>query len=118
MRRAFLVSLLGLLLAACASASASQTQRFSGTWDWHFETSAFTTDAGEGPYWLAGDGAVWDQLSAPFSESGPWGRAHLIVEGRLSPPGQYGHLGAYSRELRVTRVMEAREVPLGESSVH
>lgn len=111
MRRNILSAVLGLALAACATV-AGEPQRYSGTWDWHFETSSFTTDGGEGPYWLVGEGEVWSELNAPFQQAGrgPWGRAHLVVEGELSPPGRYGHLGAYERELRVTRVIEAQLV--------
>ncbi len=108
MRRAFLAGVFAL--AACASAPVGPP-RFSGSWEFHFETSAFRTDAGEGPYWLAGDGEVWPQLTAPLTQAGsPWGEAHIVVEGELSAPGSYGHLGAYARELRVTRVIESRLV--------
>lgn len=108
MRRAFLVGLLGLALAACTTTPASQ--RYSGTWDWHFETSSFTTDDGRGPYWLVAEGAAWDQINAPLRNSGrgPYGRVHLVVEGELSAPGRHGHMGAYTHELRVTRVLETR----------
>jgi hypothetical protein len=118
MRRAFLTSLFAVFLVACASPSPAGPRRFSGEWEWHFETSSFLTDSGEGPYWLAADGSVWQQLNAPFQNSGagPWGRAHLVIEGELSAPGAYGHLGAYSRELRVTRVIEARLISTRESS--
>ncbi len=107
MRRVFLIGL--LVLAACASAAPAGPRRFAGTWAFHFETSAFVTDAGEGPYWLAAvEGEVWPQLTAPFTQAGgPWGEAHIVVEGELSAPGQYGHLGAYERELHVTRVIES-----------
>jgi len=110
MRRAFLAGLFGLAITSCASAEPAGSQRFSGSWDWHFETSAFRTDDGDGPYWLVADGAVWQQINAPFQEAGrgPWGELHLVVEGQLGPRGSYGHLGAYERELRVTRVIEAR----------
>lgn len=109
MRRAFLAGLLGLALSACASQASTGPQRFSGSWDWHFETSAFVSDEGRGPYWLSGEGAVWGEITSPIERSGrgPWGRVHLVVEGELSAPGQYGHLGAYERELRVTRVIES-----------
>jgi hypothetical protein len=109
MIRAFLVGLMGLAVAACASDASTGPQRISGSWDWHFETSAFMTDAGAGPYWLSAQGAVWGVITAPIERSGrgPWGRLHLVVEGELSGPGQYGHLGAYERELRVTRVIES-----------
>ncbi|GAM99263.1 hypothetical protein U91I_02909 [alpha proteobacterium U9-1i] len=108
MRRAFLTGLLAVSLAACASTSAAP-QRYSGVWDWHFETSSFRTDEGRGPYWLSGEGAVWDQLNAPLQArgQGPWGRLRIVVEGELSEPGRYGHLGAYERELRVTRVISS-----------
>ncbi len=66
---------------------------------------------------MSGEAGVWEQLQAPFGDGGPWGRAHLVVEGRLSAPGSYGHLGAYSRELRVTRVIEAQLLARRESSV-
>jgi hypothetical protein len=107
MRRAFLAALLGLALSACATPAAPQ--RYSGTWDWHFETSSFTTDDGRGPWWLHAEGAAWEQLNAPLrAGGGPWGRVHLVVEGHLSAPGHYGHMAAYEREFRVTRVIEAR----------
>lgn len=108
MRRVFLAGLLALSLAACASTSAAP-QRYSGVWDFQFETSAFRTDEGRGPYWLSGDGAAWEQLNAPLQArgQGPYGRLRVVVEGELSAPGRYGHLGAYERELRVTRVISS-----------
>ncbi len=112
MRRWFLGALLGLGLAACASSAPAAPQRFAGVWDWHFETSSFVTEDGRGPWWLSAEGAAWEALNAPFAAAGrgPWGRLRVVVEGELSEPGQYGHLGAYERELRVTRVVEARLV--------
>jgi len=109
MRRAFLGGLLALPLVACATDSNSGPRAFTGVWQWSFETSAFTTTHGEGPYWLVAEGANWEALVAPLRASGgPWGRVAVVIEGNLSPVGQYGHLGAYSRQLRVTRVIEAR----------
>lgn len=107
MRRAFLLALLGLA-AACATAPAQE--RYSGTWEWRFETSAFTTDDGRGPYWLVADGAAWEQINAPLRASGrgPYGRVHLVAEAEVGPPGRHGHMGAYTNEFRVTRVIEAR----------
>ncbi len=108
MRRAFLAGLLALPLAACATPAGPKT--YSGEWDWHFETSSFRAADGQGPYWLAAEGSAWDQIVAPLQRSGggPWGRVALTVEGELSAPGQYGHLGAYERQLRVIRVIDAR----------
>lgn len=37
---------------------------------------------------------------------------YLELDGALSEPGRYGHMGWYSRELRVTRVLQVtRDVP-------
>jgi hypothetical protein len=115
MRRALLAGLLAMALSACATAPSPATHRYSGTWDWHFETSSFTTDDAEGPWWLHAEGEAWEQLNAPFRRAGeaPWGRLHVVVEGELSPPGHYGHMAAYDRELRVTRVIEATPIAGG-----
>lgn len=108
MRRAFLLGLLAL--SACASAPAGTPRRFSGTFEFQFETASFRPDTGGGRYWLAADGRVWRDVIAPIERSGagPWGSVLLVVEGYLSVPGQYGHLGAYERELWVTRVIDAQ----------
>lgn len=106
MRRLFLIGLFAL--AACASTPHAQPVRYTGTLNWGFETSSFTTDAGDGPYWLSSD-TVWDQVVRPLRTSGhgPWGRVHLVVEGNLSPSGAYGQMGSYPHELKVTRVIES-----------
>lgn len=107
MKRLFLIGLLAL--AACATTPRVEAQRYSGTLNWGFETSSFTTDAGEGPYWLSSD-TVWDQVVAPLrtaNRHNPWGRVHVVVEGELSPAGAYGQLGGYAHELKVTRVIES-----------
>ncbi|WP_395648153.1 hypothetical protein [Terricaulis sp.] len=110
MRRVFLAGLLSLAIASCATPAPAQVQRFSGTFDWHFETSSFRPDDGGGPYWLSADGDAFEQIAAPLghADRGTWGRFHIVVEARLSPEGRYGHMGGYRRELHVTRVIETR----------
>lgn len=108
-RRALLIAALGV--SACAANPVSGVRRYAGRWDFHFETSSFVTSDGEGPWWLSGEGDAWPALTAPFGEAGsPWGVLDIVVEGELSAPGQYGHLGAYDRELRITRVISTRLV--------
>ena len=108
MRRAFLAGLSALALSACAS-STPDNPRFTGVWEWAFETSSFTTTHGEGPYWLVASGPAHDALTAPLRQAGStYGRVAIVVEGALSAPGHYGQLGAYQRQLLVTRVVEAR----------
>lgn len=110
MRRAFLLALLSFALGACALPASAYTQRFSGTFDWGFETSSLHPDRGGGPYWVSFEGDALERIAAPLGQTdrGTWGRFHLVVEGRLSPEGHYGHMGAYRRELHVTRVIESR----------
>ena len=109
MKRAFLIGLLALALSSCSTPQGAR-RTFTGVWEWSFETSSFRTDRGVGPYWLTAEGDNWEQLVQPLRASGqgPWGKVAVVVEGDLSAPGQYGHLGAYSHQLRVTRVIEAR----------
>jgi hypothetical protein len=116
MRRALLAGLAGLGLAACVSKSAPASNVYSGELDWHFETSSFVTNDGRGPWWLSADGAVWSDVVAPIQRGGggPWGQVRLTVEAELSAPGRYGHMGAYEREIRVTRVISSELI----SSAH
>ncbi len=113
MRRAVIMLLTSCFLGACAGQARDHVDRFSGLFTFGFETSAFVSDDGLGPWWLSSHGEVWPDVVAPIDAEGrgPWGQAHLVVEGVLSKPGRYGHLGAYSRELVVTRVIEAQRVP-------
>ena len=112
MKRAFLAGLMALALSACVNA-APGPDTFTGVWNWGFETSSFTTTRGAGPYWLVATGDTQQQLTAPLHPAGspwgsPWGRVAIVVEGTLSPPGHYGQMGAYSRQLTVTRVIDAQ----------
>jgi hypothetical protein len=109
MRRRELLAALALVSAGCASTASEAPATYLGEWEWRFETSSFASSDGRGPWWLSGEGEVWEQISAPITQAGngPWGRVRLTVEGELSAPGTYGHLGAYERELRVTRVIRA-----------
>lgn len=106
MKRFFLAGLVGLALASCVT-PAPAAQRYSGEFVWGFEMSSFRSDDGRGPYWLSSEADAWAQIVAPIEQEGrgPWGRVHLVVEGRLSGAGHYGQLGAYEHELRVTRVI-------------
>lgn len=57
-------------------------------------------------YWLSADPGVelYDAYHAAVGED--YLPAYIHLTGRLSPPGQYGHLGAYTRELTITEILE------------
>lgn len=106
--RLALASLLMFALSACATTSA---QNYSGVYVTAFETEAFYSYDGGDPYWVSADPAVHAALQAPIPRPiDPQTGARVVVEvqGVLSPPGRYGGLGAYTRELHVTRVISAR----------
>ncbi|MGE3143172.1 MAG: hypothetical protein AB7L65_07600 [Hyphomonadaceae bacterium] len=109
MKNAALLSALAML-AACATPAAPQ--RWSGIYETQFETSSFSPEGGQERWWVsAADAAAAAQLRAAIAapaEGPPWGRAAVTLEGVLSAPGRYGHLGAYERSLEVTRVISAR----------
>lgn len=75
------------------------------TWWWG---KAYPTD----PDWLMVDD-LFDDSCDP--EEDPYcGLVYMEVDGSVSEPGQYGHLGQYERELIVSRVYYASvDVPAG-----
>jgi len=114
MRRAFLFGLMGLAVLAggCASASAQQEEpaRYRGLYVFGFETSTFVPDGADRGWWVEATPEARHALHAaalprPQPHDAIFVRAE--VEGELSPPGQYGHLGAYERTLTITRVISA-----------
>lgn len=107
--RIALASLLMLALSACATSPA--THRYAGVYVYGFEIEAFYSYDGGDPYWVSAEPAAHEALQAPIPHPvDPQAGARVVVEvqGVLSQPGRYGHLGAYSRELHVTRVISAR----------
>lgn len=103
-----LAALVALTLASCATPETGP-QRWSGRYEWSFETSSFVADGGRENWWVAADNPeAGAALNAAVATPGsPWGSARITVEGSISAPGHYGHLGAYQRELHVTRVISA-----------
>ena len=70
----------------------------SGTWTIWYETSAFDADHLGGNSWLSFlPGMRWDRRGG--AEGSKPRTLRVLVVGYLSPPGRYGHLGVYGREL-------------------
>ena len=106
-----IVAFTAVLVVACSSA-APATERFSGIYADGFEMQAFTA-AGRGESWWVNfepearkalDAAKGPNPKTPFGF-----RFRLEIEGRLSAPGHYGHLGAYPRIITITRVISAAQ---------
>jgi len=104
-------AVLATLATGCATSPASeggaQFERYSGFYRQGFEQSDFYPGDGGGPWWLSYDGDFWSRIE-PFGKGAGRGNYVLVrieVAGELSAVGDYGHLGAYQRELRVERLL-------------
>lgn len=86
---------------------------YAGLFRFGFERSDFTRVGTRERWWLTGDIAdltgriARPSLDKPAELRNP---VFLVVEGELSEPGYYGHLGAYRRELRVIEVLEIKQM--------
>ena len=106
------------MLAVCATMSAwaqdapSDTRRFRGVYVNGWEVQLFIENGRENeqPYWIAmtpeARTALGAVLPAEF-ESGEGVRVRITFDGRLSPPGRYGHLGVYAHTVLVENVIHA-----------
>jgi hypothetical protein len=107
-----------LMLAICSAPFASaqdgpsQTRRFSGVYVNGWEVQLFIENGRENeqPYWITmtpeARAVVGAVLPAEF-EPGEGVRVHITFDGRLSPPGHYGHLGVYPYTVLVENVIRA-----------
>ena len=105
MTRRFIALGTATILSVCcvvsaSSSSAQGTPRgdtYYGQYSFGFEKSEFIPSGRHERWWLSGNiGDIEQRAISPVFVS---------VEGQLSEPGRYGHLGAYSRELIVKRVL-------------
>lgn len=118
-RRAVLAGALCLGLGglpACADPSSDWPSEgiYDGYYFGGFEQSEFRPVGSRGVrWWLNGDLSAVNErfhihLDGRFErEHPPVSPVRIRVQGQLSRPGQYGHMSAYSRELTVTRVLQA-----------
>jgi hypothetical protein len=107
-----LLSLMGavavLLCGGCAtSRQPDPGEVYSGTYFYNFESSSFTPDGTDEAWCLSGN---MEQAELPAKgASGPWGTAHVVVRGTLSPPGHYCNMGASKFVLKVSQVLKVSD---------
>jgi hypothetical protein len=84
---------------------------FQGYYTHGFEVSQFTPQGTNEKWWL--EGSIEDiirQLVAPKDETPKLkSPIYIVVEGKLSKPGKYGHLGGYVRRLSVEKVVQVKQ---------
>lgn len=102
---------LPLLLGACASATGPAAERHRGLYTWGFEVSGFQPCGSSESWWVtAGD------LYPRYREvaTADYQPVYVEVTGEVGPPGRYGHMGAYSREIAVRDVAVMRPLREGD----
>lgn len=108
-------SLLAMSLLSCTTPHVpaetvtwGPVRTYSGSYTPGWEFSDFTPVSSKETWWLSGNLERFSPLKEGYHPHG----VHLFVtvEAQLSSPGQYGHLGHFPRELRVTRVISVRRL--------
>lgn len=110
---AFLLLILCAATPAVAQEGASETRRFSGVYVNGWEVQLFIENGRENeqPYWIAMTPDARAALAAVLPgelEAGEGIRVRITFDGRLSPPGRYGHLGVYPHTVLVENVIGAQ----------
>ncbi len=99
--------------SAIAQNTPSETRRFTGVYVDGWEVQLFIENGRENeqPYWFAMTPEARSAIAAVMPdqlEPGEGVRVHVTFDGRLSPPGQFGHLGAYSHTVLAEHVINAQ----------
>lgn len=92
-----------VLQAGCALVPGPPVHR--GLVSFGFEVEGFTPCDADGQWWVADAPAdlrerYRDAVGFRYTP------VYVVVEGTLSPPGEYGHLGAYDRQISISRLVE------------
>ena len=99
---------LPLALGACVStvAGPERLEVVRGHYSLGFEVDSFRECGSEESWWVTDAGP----LRARYQELSPAQYQSVYVElrGEAGPRGQYGHMGAYARELSVDEVLLVR----------
>ncbi len=76
----------------------------AGVYSRSFEVAAFATDDSDETWWV-----VSSALNSLMNERGV-SELRVVLSGRLSPEGTYGHLGAYRHCLAEPKIVEVLDV--------
>jgi len=80
-----------------------------------FETREFRPLSSAGERWWVEGSLPCAFLTFNQETNAPWHRVYVELEGSVSSPGQFGHMGAYQRKLSVDRVVSCRPLQEGET---
>jgi|GEM_PF-2562464 len=77
-----------------------EAERFTGIYEAGWELETFRPCGTAEEWW------TWSTARIVHDDPRGWGRRLVVVEGEVSAPGRYGHLGRYTRQIVITRVIE------------
>lgn len=101
-RCAVLLLLMASVLAGCDDDPSRPPIEVTGTYRFGFETSVLEPCGLDEAWWVTNPEILAEQYVN--ITNAPYELVFVSVAGAKSPPGSYGHLGAYSREFTVTEV--------------
>ena len=101
-----LVVVLAMLSLASAACEGERRSTFRGRYLHAFEASAFTECGATEGWWASFEARhpTLDSAIAAERALEDHTEVYLVVRGRLSPEGSYGHLGGSRRELRIEAI--------------
>lgn len=81
-----------------------------------FEEAGFRPCGSDEQWWIVGSDDNINELQQKWNDLGlPWyEHGYAEVKGERTSKGEYGHLGAYDRELDVKDILEVRLLKEGE----
>ncbi len=97
----------------------AEVSRVEGVYIRGFEVNVLIPDGGKEPWWVITDADEFYAKMAPLlpdkgdkmlSPHALAQRFRLVASGRLSGPGQYGHLDRYRREIYINRIIEISRI--------
>lgn len=98
------------VVIASANAKAEELASYSGYYFSLFEYSTFVPDGTKERWWLTG------KLNCPGIRNdssdimAPGPTLYIVIRASVSEKGRHGHLGLYSREVRVSETVSCREI--------
>jgi len=95
---------IALLAGSCSLIDQAPTTH-RGLVSFGFEVEGFSPCGSAESWWVTG---VPVELRQTYQAAVGFNYVpvYVVVEGTLGEPGSYGHLGAYQREIRITRLVE------------
>lgn len=77
-------------------------ERFSGFYEAGWEKQVFRPCGLQEEWWS------WSTDQIIEEDQRGWGQVFVVLEGQVSPPGSFGHLGQYPRQIVITQVIQVR----------